>query len=171
MPTSTAVESELTGIIRAYNEVTERLKRSHEALAREVCRLRDELHHKNKELQRRERLAALGEMAAGVAHEIRNPLGGIGIYASLLERDLAGQPKQLDMVRKMSGGIGNLDAIVGDILAFAGDSDPVPERVCMGRILEDALDRTMPKADAVGIRTPLRLRCRACRTSCARLGR
>ena len=85
----TASEADLATIIQTYNEVTERLKVSHELLRREACRLREELHEKNKELQRRERLAALGEMAAGVAHEIRNPLGGIGLYASLLERDLA----------------------------------------------------------------------------------
>ena len=89
---NTTGEPDLAAVIQTYNEVTERLKVSHELLRREVCRLREELHQKNKELQRRERLAALGEMAAGVAHEIRNPLGGIGLYASLLERDLKDRP-------------------------------------------------------------------------------
>ncbi len=151
MPLTVTSEPDLGAIIQAYNEVTERLQRSHDALAREVCRLREELHEKNRELERRERLAALGEMAAGVAHEIRNPLGGIGLYASLLERDLADRPEQVELVKRISGGICNLDGIVGDILAFAGDADPTPQRTTMGKVLQDALDQTAPKAEASNI--------------------
>lgn len=151
MPSTVGTEPDLATIIQAYNDVTERLKHSHEALAREVCRLREELQWKNKELQRRERLASLGEMAAGVAHEIRNPLGGIGLYASLLERDLTDRPKQLELVRKMSAGISNLESTVGDILAFAGDAELDVQRVVVGKILQDALAQTTPKAETSDI--------------------
>lgn len=152
MPGTVASAADLATIIQAYNGVTERLKRSHEALAREVCRLREELHAKNKELQRRERLAALGEMAAGLAHEIRNPLGGIGLYASLLERDLADCPAPLEIVRKISSAIQSMDSIVCDILAFAGDAEPNPQPVWAANILRGVLEQAEPKADALGIR-------------------
>lgn len=145
-------EPDLVTIIQAYNDVTERLKRSHEALAREVCRLSEELREKNKELQRRERLAALGEMAAGVAHEIRNPLGGIGLYASLLERDLADMPRQQDLVRRMTAGLKNLESIVSDILAFACDAEPRQERVLLGKVLQAVLIQTTPQADALNVK-------------------
>ncbi len=141
-------EPDLVSILQAYNEVTDRLKLSHERLAQEVCRLRDELHEKNKELQRRARLASLGQMAAGVAHEIRNPLGGIGLYASLLERDLVDRPKQLDVVRKMSAGIRNLESIVCDILAFAGDANTHPVAVSLGSVIQDVLAQVRPQADS-----------------------
>jgi signal transduction histidine kinase len=145
-------EPDLVTIIQAYNDVTERLKRSHEALAREVCRLSEELQDKNKELQRRERLAALGEMAAGVAHEIRNPLGGIGLYASLLERDLADMPRQQDLVRRMTAGLKNLESIVNDILAFACDAEPRQERILLGKVLQAVLIQTTPQAEALNVR-------------------
>lgn len=144
-------QAELASIIRAYHDVTERLKHSHDVLAREVCRLREELHAKNRELQRRQRLSALGEMAAGVAHEIRNPLGGIGLYASLLERDLADRPKQLDVIRKMVVGLRNLEGIVSDILTFAGDAEPTPVIVPLGRVLDAVLDQIEPTAKAAGV--------------------
>jgi len=128
--------AELADIIQAYSDVTDRLKRSHELLRHEVCRLRAELHEKNKELQRRERLAALGEMAAGVAHEIRNPLGGIRLYASLLERDLRDRPRELDLVHRIDVGVRTLESIVGDILAFASGPEPTMERVALTSILE-----------------------------------
>lgn len=141
-------EPELGSMIQAYSEVTERLKHSHERLVREVCRLREELIQKNKELERRERLAALGQMAAGVAHEIRNPLGGIGLYTSLLERDLADQPEQLSLVRRMSVGIRNLDGIVGDILTFAGDGVSRRRRARLGGILQAVLVQVAPRVEA-----------------------
>src|SRR2546423_10960016 len=80
---------ELGRIILAYSEVTEKLQQSHEQLTGTVAALQAELGEKSRLLERKERLAALGEMAAGMAHEIRNPLGGIQLYASLLAKDLA----------------------------------------------------------------------------------
>ena len=79
---------ELGRIILAYSEVTEQLEQSHDQLTATVASLREELGEKNRLLERKNRLAALGEMAAGLAHEIRNPLGGIQLYASLLAQDL-----------------------------------------------------------------------------------
>jgi signal transduction histidine kinase len=137
---------DLAIIIQKYNEVTDRLKRSHDALAQEVCRLRDELHRKNKELEHRERLAALGQMAAGVAHEVRNPLGGIRLYASMLERDLADRPKERALVRRLESGVRNLDSIVGGILAFAGNAEPRPRAVHLGPILDGVITQAEPRA-------------------------
>jgi len=141
---------DLGPIIAAYSEVAERLKQSHELLSREVCRLREQLLVKDKLLERRTRLAALGEMAAGVAHEIRNPLGGIGLYVSLLERDLEAQPEQLDIVQRIGQGVRNLDKIVGDTLAFAGGPEPDLKLAPLGRILENVGLQCAPQARARG---------------------
>jgi signal transduction histidine kinase len=151
-PTTVSSETDLVAVLRTYNEVTERLKRSHESLAREVCRLREELNEKNKQLQRRERLAGLGEMAAGVAHEIRNPLGGIGLFVSLLQSDLADRPRQLGILGKMSAAIRDLESLVSDILAFAGDAEPNRQRVSAGELLDAVTERTAPKAQALHAR-------------------
>jgi len=142
---------DFASILRKYNDVTERLKRSHETLAREVCRLRQELQSKNKELERRERLAALGEMAAGLAHEIRNPLGGIRLYASLLERDLADRPKQRDFVRRLETGVRSLENIVGDVLLFAGGSEARPRLAPLMEIIDSAVTLATPTVDARGV--------------------
>ncbi len=115
----TSRERELGAIISAYNDVTERLKVSHERLGEEVARLGEELRKKNAELRRAERLAALGEMAAGLAHEIRNPLGGIALYASMLEGQLAEQPVSRKAAASITKGVRSLDRLVGEILDFA----------------------------------------------------
>ena len=140
-------EAGLDTIVSAYNDVTERLRQTHERLMDEVRRLRDQLHEKNRELARRERLAALGEMAAGVAHEIRNPLSGINLYASVLCRDLDDRlesPSHRSECRELAGkivtGVRTLESIVGDILAFASrpcaESRPVPVDHVVGAVLD-----------------------------------
>lgn len=151
MTTTVSHEEDLAVLIQSYHDVTDRLKASHEILAREVGRLRDELHEKNRELARRERLAALGEMAAGVAHEIRNPLGGIGLYASLLERDLTDRPRQQDIAKRISAGVRNMEGIVGDILAFAGDGVPNRRAVRAGDIVNAVLAQVAPRAHGLGV--------------------
>src|SRR3954464_13898218 len=110
---------ELGRIILAYSEVTEKLQQSHDQLNQTVEMLREELSEKNRLLERRNRLAALGEMAAGLAHEIRNPLGGIQLYASLLMKDLADQPQSQQIVGKISNGVKRLEALVSQVLQFS----------------------------------------------------
>ena len=144
-----APDADLGAIINAYSAVADRLKASHELLTREVGRLHEQLAEKDRLLQRRERLAALGEMAAGVAHEIRNPLGGIGLYASLLERDLTDRPTQRDLANRISAGVRSLDAIVSDILAFARSPEPSWHSVVLGQVLTRVVDHATPQATAL----------------------
>jgi signal transduction histidine kinase len=147
---------ELLGVLVRYNEATERLRASHEALNREVGRLTAELEQKNRELERRERLALLGEMAAGVAHEIRNPLGGISLYTDILRQDLAaagGQPAEI--VGRIQGGIRILNRIVEDMLLFARDlrMDVQPQRLM--DLVGGALDLAGHEVSSSGLRVVL----------------
>ena len=109
---------DLGEIIMAYSSVTEKLQQSHDQLTQTVQRLQLELGEKNRQLERRNRLAALGEMAAGMAHEIRNPLGGIQLYSSILAKELADRPDALQLVYKIAGGVKLLDALVSQVLQF-----------------------------------------------------
>ncbi len=153
-------ERELGAIIGAYSAVTERLKDAHDRLNREVALLREELCSKNAELRRRDRLAALGEMAAGLAHEVRNPLGGIVLYSSMLEKRLAQEcccgglsqtaqpskggaagPQRGSQLReaaaKITLGVRSLERLVGEILDFAQEDRLEREHFPLGRIFGD----------------------------------
>lgn len=143
-------ERELGAIILAYNEVTDRLKESHERLSSEAARLRDELRAKNEELRRRERLSALGQMAAGLAHEIRNPLGGIALYASMLEGQLHGNPPARQAAARISAGVRSLDDLIRGILDFAQEGRVDRRRCRLGEVMEGMADVLRPCLDAAG---------------------
>ena len=128
-PPSAVMEIEWAPVLAAYRDAAERLRDSHERLQGEVRRLREELTHKNEELRRRERLAALGQMAAGLAHEVRNPLGGIALQASLLERELRDRPQAVSKAASIRDGVRALDRLVSDVLCFAQEGRIVRE--CM----------------------------------------
>ncbi len=71
------------------------------------------------ELARLNTLAALGEMAATVAHEVRNPLSGIAGFAALLDRDLDEDDQRRETVRKIIRGVETLNNTVTTLLDYA----------------------------------------------------
>ena len=119
-----AANEELSQVLRDYMEVAERLQSTHRALESEVRRLRGELKRKDRELEQRRRLAALGELAAGVAHEVRNPLGAIELYSGLLQKECTQLAPALDLIQKIQAGIRAIDSVVQSTLALA------PSRAC-----------------------------------------
>ena len=97
---------------------------------------------------REDRLAAMGRMAAELAHEIRNPLGSLSLFSGMLVEDLAEQPGPLELARKMQEGVSRLNRIVGNTLAFSRDLHPRPEAIALRTFWEDAL-RSTTLAEAV----------------------
>ena len=73
---------------------------------------------------RNDRMKELGEMAATVAHEIRNPLGGIRGYASLLYRDLEGSKHLQEMAGYIIEGTKSLERLVNNVLHFSRPIEP-----------------------------------------------
>lgn len=136
--------ADLAQIVEAYSAVTERLQTSHERLQGEVVRLRRELNSANAQVQRSRRLSALGEMAAGIAHEIRNPLAAIQLYAGMAAEDLQNEnltshAEPLDNVRKIASAVRGMSAIVNDVLSFSRGTEP--ERVMVNAT--ELLDRVV----------------------------
>jgi signal transduction histidine kinase len=131
---------EMGQVILAYSEVVEQLQKSQAELRQSVEKLRSELTEKNRQLARRERLAALGEMAAGIAHELRNPLGGIQLSAELLADDLADQPQQRQHADRIRTGVRRLEAVVGSTLNLTRGVTPTLRACCLREVAQAAAD-------------------------------
>jgi PAS domain S-box-containing protein len=99
-----------------------------------------EIKHLEEKATRQQRLAALGEMAAGVAHEIRNPLGGIELYASTLKRRFDKDSKEAEIAEKIIAASGALNRIVSDMLTFTRSREPVRKETMLERVCASVLD-------------------------------
>ncbi|MBI1799777.1 MAG: hypothetical protein HYR73_08845 [Candidatus Eisenbacteria bacterium] len=92
------------------------------------------------DLRRHERLATLGQLSAGVAHEIRNPLSGIGTSAQVLLRRFEPRDERARFVQVILEEVGRLDRIVTSLLQYARPRTPElrPTRLsaCVDRVLE-----------------------------------
>lgn len=140
-PSHMLASTDLVELMSAFNTLSHRLESTHVRLTQEVERLRAQLAEANAEVERSRRLSALGEMAAGIAHEVRNPLGSIGLYARLLAEDLHHYPDQQNLARKIGCAVRGLDAIVNDVLTFSKETRLHHELVSAHQIVEESLNR------------------------------
>lgn len=113
---------------------------------------RTELKRAEQDARRRERLASLGELSAGVAHEIRNPLAGIGASAQLLISRLAAGDENVRLAELIVGEVGRLDRIVESMLQFASPPQPRFEQGDLGECVERSLRLVRDEAETRGLR-------------------
>lgn len=106
----------------------------------EILDDRTELEAMARRVHQLDKMAALGTMAGGVAHEIRNPLNAVQGFAGLLARKLPEGSQEARWARLIQEGAGECDAIVSSLLTFAS-----PER-----LLVEALDARELVDEAAG---------------------
>ncbi|PCJ63426.1 MAG: hypothetical protein COA79_01045 [Planctomycetota bacterium] len=128
----------LEKMFQTFTDATLELQKSQEILKNRVDELTIELDEKNKELRRKEHLAAIGEMSASIAHEIRNPLGGIELYVSLLKKKSDDSGSEL--CDKILSGVSSLNKIVEDLLTYAKDYVPSSESFSLIKFIASLVD-------------------------------
>jgi signal transduction histidine kinase len=158
----------LTQAFETFTAATRRLEREYAALRRRVTLLTAELEEKNRRLAaslereraleatalRQSRLAAMGEMAAMLAHEVRNPLGAMELFTGLLLQDLQDQPEPQRLTRQVAAGIADLNHLVTNLLEFTRTRRTMERgdaRVECRAAVEDALRYASDLIEAGGI--------------------
>lgn len=104
-----------------------------------VVRDRTEWLELQRQLHQGDRLKELGQHAASVAHEIRNPLGGIKGFATLLQRDLAGQPHLQELATHLVEGAKALERLVHQMLEYARPVTLHPQHVDVAALIRSLL--------------------------------
>ena len=160
--------AELHDAFRVFTDATASLEREYQLLRAQALELRGQLAEKQRalmaslererelELQalRQSRLAAMGEMAATLAHEVRNPLGGMELFTRLLIDDLAEQPRSRRLAEQIARGIQDLNHLVGNILEYGRMPEPRLALTSVGGVIEEAFSVVGPSLQA-GIRVEI----------------
>ncbi|NNF29656.1 MAG: HAMP domain-containing protein [Gemmatimonadetes bacterium] len=131
----------------AFNDMATRLSQSAERLR--------ELH--DREMERAGQLATVGELASGVAHEIKNPVAGLSGGLDLVLKRLEPDPDIDRIVDEMRRQISRIEDAVRDLLAFARPAPPRFEAVDLNHVIERATTLVRPVADKAAVTIDLHL--------------
>lgn len=132
-----AAQAALTQAFDLFQSTTLRLQESYDHLVDQYGLLMTERDLLRREVERTQTLAALGEMAATVAHEIRNPLGGIAGYATLLLKDMGADDPRRRQVMSIVDGAERLEGLVTGLLLLARQEPQAAESGNLNELLED----------------------------------
>lgn len=107
-------------------------------LYEETCRAYEDLRKTQEQLLQSEKMSAVGQLIAGVAHELNNPLTAILGYAQLLETEGL-NPRAQDFVSKLFKQAQRTHRVVQNLLSFARQRKPQRDEVDLRRVLEETL--------------------------------
>jgi len=116
-----------------------------------IAPLRTKLVHSQTLLERQEKLVTLGTLAAGIAHEIRNPLTSLKARLYTLEKHLQLVPAAKKDTDIISAEISRLERIVQDVLSFARPSDPRLETMATETLFREVQGLMSPNLENRGV--------------------
>ena len=131
---------EIAELGQAFNEMIRALKESRRETSQQIAALEDanrELQRTRDDLVRSAKLASVGHLAAGMAHEIGNPLGAALGYLELLKEGIP--PGQRELAERSLAELGRIDGLVKDLLDYAAPGRDRPEPLDATEVAREAL--------------------------------
>ncbi|NOY84595.1 MAG: hypothetical protein GXO96_07215 [Nitrospirae bacterium] len=135
-----------------FNTTSSELEKSYRLLKEEVIDLKKELQKTQDEkevlreqAERNHRLAAVGEMSAKMAHELRNPLGSIELFASLLQKEVekhTRNPEKIAWAKHLLNAVKNMDHSITNLLFFTRKPQAILKSVDLGQIISELIGFT-----------------------------
>lgn len=132
----------------AQRSVTERYRRAAASLEAANRELRESYDH----LHRADRLKALGEIAAGLAHEIRHPLASIGGALEIIEARAAEDSPEAEFSRLAKTELQRLDRLVMEFLRYARPHEPELRQVPLGDVMDRVAALVHVEADRASVK-------------------
>lgn len=142
-------EDELGDLGRTFNQMSVGLERS----AHEIQELHDQ------EMRRASQLATVGELASGVAHELKNPLVGALNGLDLLAQRLRREPDADGILEKVRSQLQRIDSALRDLLTYARPKQPRLARTDPAHLVDRVVSLVHPQAEAAGVRIEARTDC------------
>ena len=112
--------------------------------------------------KRQNRFTAMGEMAANIAHEIRNPLGSIELFASLVKKDLPGDDEKVVLLDHISSAIASMNHIISNVLEYTKPRPVAPVPLNLAAVLKEVVAFSSYLAENNGIQVDFQTSKRKC---------
>lgn len=141
-------------LIGMFADTQRRHKQALERTTRQLSTVYQELQENFERQKRSERLYAIGQLSAGLAHEIRNPLASIAGATGILQRNQASPERQSECLEIINRECQRLTRLLTNFLDFARPRDPQYQRVDVASILDPVLELASHAID----RRPITLR-------------
>lgn len=139
-------KDEIGALAESFDKMTKELKMANQkliewgkTLEKKVEERTNEIREMQTHLIQQEKLASLGKLAAGIAHEINNPLGGILIYGHLLLEEMKKEDPHYDNLAKIVKETTRCKDIVKGLLQFARPKEPDVTQIDVNATLDNAL--------------------------------
>ncbi len=151
-------QDELSELVRGFNAMTGQVERLNTGLADEVRRQTEQARRAEAAAMTQRRLAAMGELAAGIAHEINNPLGGLLNAVERLQRGELESEKRSRYLELLQSGLERIRRTVGQLLRFTprtasaawiGMLEPVEDALALVRHRAQRQNVTMVLRDGI----------------------
>jgi len=139
-----------TEAVESREELLQQVQSFNEKLETEIKNVKQELIRTQAELVRKERLSAVGELAAGLAHELRNPLHIVRGDAELLAR----RPENAESCQDILEEVDRIDHFINELLDYTRPLEPGQEHAEVGTVIRSARTavRRTHQQDNVGIK-------------------
>jgi signal transduction histidine kinase len=134
---------ELARLAESFNAMSSTLEQKQQEVTSHVAALEQvnrDLQQAREEAIRSEKMASVGLLAAGTAHEIGTPLASVMGYAEILSQELEQNPAQLDYLARIMDGCGRIDRIVKGLLEYARPKPPVYIEVYLLELVQQTLE-------------------------------
>ena len=111
-----------------------------------------EVNDLRNQVERMERLALLGELSSRIAHEIRNPLGGIKAAAQLLEETLGSNHSNSDLIKRIIKEVDKSNRLLKEFFKFAKPSKPKPQFIDLSKVIDNVYLLLAPQINKKNIK-------------------
>lgn len=116
------------------------LKHEFGELAHSFNQMADSIELQIKNMQQTEQLAVLGQLAAGLAHEIKNPLAAIKVSMEVLVNELEIDPEDKRVLHLVVLEINHINALINELLNYSRPSTPHFEKISLQKVLEKTIE-------------------------------
>jgi signal transduction histidine kinase len=153
-------KNEIGQLLSSFNRMTEKLKENQESIEKNLKSIElanKKLKQAQEELIRTEKLASIGRFAAGVAHEVGNPLGAILGYTSILDKGGIDQEESKDYLKRIENEIERINRIVRELLDFSRPSKHEIRGIEVNSVVKNTLSLLSHQKNFKNIETQLEL--------------